>query len=160
MAFLDRLRAPGRPGRRAEVIRLPDRGNSVAGPEYEGDSETVDRYESAMVKLRDEHPPAPSELVDDILAYVFSVAEEDLPESRTRIRWFLIGGAVAATVVLAIVGVVLLRRGWVPRPPDPGTVVRARRRHGAGAPGIAGRLRGRLAFEERLRSLRAGGVGA
>ncbi|MCC7077419.1 MAG: hypothetical protein IT198_09860 [Acidimicrobiia bacterium] len=126
MPFLDRLRVTRRGGR-ADIIDFPGvtraGGTQTTDPGAPGDASTlpeapsVTSYEQAMVRLREDHPPAPSELVDDILAYVFSVSEEDLPEQKLRIRWFLIGGAVAATVVLAVVGVVLLRRGWVPGTP-------------------------------------------
>lgn len=96
--------------RRAEIIAFPRAVGE--GPEVRREDSQEHGYEAAMVGLRDEHPAAPDELVDDVLAYVFSISEIGRSARRERLRWFLGAGGVAALIVLAVlivVGVIAMR---------------------------------------------------
>lgn len=68
------------------------------------------RVAELLADFRVERPSVPAHMVDEILAHVFTVIEDDAEARRQRIKLFVAAGGVAALAGGAVVGVVAFER--------------------------------------------------
>lgn len=98
---------------RARWFRRRDRRRDRhdAGDDITAIDDAVDRrIAETLSTFRSERPKVPADMVDEILAHVFTVVEDDADQRRHRIRLFVTAGGIAALAGGAIVGVVALER--------------------------------------------------